>query len=220
MEILLIRFMIRFFKPIFKKGTRICIHSNVFNKHSVRTIFEGLMDRPYFPVQLKDKDIRAKITFRKTPSKPFKVGSISIHPIPLSHPKDGGYGFRFVENGKSFVFLTDNELGHVHNGGLAFNEYLELCKGVDLLIHDAEYEDQEYQQILKTSEEPWGHSVLSDVARLAVEADVKQLGLFHLNAMRTDERVDVMVKKAKEILTRKKKKTKCFAVGSSFEIML
>ncbi len=209
-----------FFKPLFKKGTTIFIHSCLFNKPSARTIFDGLMERPYFPVQLKDKDIRAKIIFRKTPSTPFKIGSISIHQIALSHPKDGGYGFRFEEDGKSFVFLTDNELGHVHKGGLAFNDYLEFCKGVDLLIHDAEYEDQEYRQILKTSEEPWGHSVLSDTVRLAVEADVKQLGLFHLNAMRTDERVDVMVKNAKEIIARKKKKMKCFAVGSSFETTL
>lgn len=216
-----------FFKPIFMRGTTINIRSYPYNTTPIKTIFDGLMARPYFPVQLTDKDIRAQISFRRIPKNPFKIGPIKIDTIPLSHPKDGGFGFRFEEDGKTFVFLTDNELGYVHKGGCSFDEYLEFSKGADLLIHDAEYEDKEYQNILKTSEEPWGHSVISDVIQLGLGACVKRLGLFHLNAMRTDERVDAMVKKAKDSIARNKAesllvggKLDCFAVGSSFEIKL
>ena len=209
-----------FFKPLFIKGTTISIRSYPFNRSSIKSIFSGLMARPYFPVQLTDKDIRAQIFFRKIPKSPFKIGPVKITTIPLSHPKDGGFGFRFEEDGKSFVFLTDNELGHIHKGGCTFEEYSAFSKDADLLIHDAEYEDKEYQQILKTSEEPWGHSVISDVIRLGLDAGVKRLGLFHLNAMRTDERMDAMVRKAADAIARKKKKMRCFAVGPSFEITL
>ncbi len=209
-----------FFKPIFRKGITITIRCNSFNRKSVKNIFDGLMDRPYFPVQLSDKDIRADIAFKKIPGRPFTIGSVTITAIPLSHPKDGGCGFRFEENGKSFVFLTDNELGYVHNGGRTFDEYREFCKYADLLIHDAEYEDDEYRNILKISEEPWGHSALSDVVRLALSAEVKKLGLFHLNVMRTDKKVDAMVAKARTRFKKAKKKIECCAVGPAFEISL
>jgi len=209
-----------FFKPIFMRGTTMYIRSSSFNKKSIRDVFEGLMERPYFPVQLADKDIRSRISFRKIPNSSFKIGSITIRPVPLSHPKDGGFGFRFEEDGKSFVFLTDNELGHVHKGGLGFGGYLQFCRGADLLIHDAEYEDREYQKILKTSEEPWGHSVVSDVIELGLGAGVKKLGLFHINAMRTDTRMDEMVARARKIIAQKGSAMQCFGVGSSFSFTL
>jgi phosphoribosyl 1,2-cyclic phosphodiesterase len=209
-----------FFKPVYKKGTTINILSKSFNKPTIKTIFDLFMGRPFFPVQLEDKDIKANILFKEINKQTFKIGSITISTIPLSHPKDSGLGFRFEENGKSFVFLTDNELGHRHDGGGSFNEYVEFCKDADLLIHDAEYEQKEYHKILKSSEGHWGHSIVSDVVNLAIEARVKQLGLFHINAMRTDELVDEMVIRAKESIAKKKKNIICYTVGSSFEMVL
>lgn len=209
-----------FFKPIFKKETTINIHYCSFHKSTVKAIFNTLMSRPYFPVQLTDKDIKADLFFNKLTKKTFCIGSITIDTIPLSHPKDGGVGFRLQEEGKTFIFLTDNELGHVHNGGCTFEEYCRFCENADLLIHDAEYEKLEYEKILKTSEEPWGHSIVTDVVRLAIEAQVKKLGLFHLNAMRTDAQVDLMVNKARKVLKKAAPSIQCLAIGSDFEIIL
>lgn len=209
-----------FFKLLYKKGISLAIYGPPFKKSSPQKIFEILMSRPYFPVQLEDKDIRATLAFKKIPARTFSIGTINIRAIPLSHPKDGGFGFKLEEDGKTFVFLTDNELGFVHRGGCTFDEYCAFAKGADLLIHDAEYEQNEYQKILQTSEEPWGHSVVSDVLDLGIKAGVKQLGLFHLNAMRTDEAVDAIVSKANDTLAKKQKNIHCFAVGSSFETTL
>jgi phosphoribosyl 1,2-cyclic phosphodiesterase len=209
-----------FFKPVYKKGTTINILSKSFNKPTVKTIFDLFMGRPFFPIQLEDKDIKAQILFKEINKQVFNIGSITVSTIPLSHPRDSGLGFRFEENGKSFVFLTDNELGHRHKGGATFNEYIEFCKDADLLIHDAEYEQKEYHKLLKSSEGHWGHSTVSDVVHLAIEARVKQLGLFHINAMRTDELVDKMVIRAKESIAKKKKNIICYAVGSSLEMVL
>lgn len=209
-----------FFKPVYRRGTTLDILSKSFNKPSIKSIFDIFMGRPFFPVQLEDKDIKSNLSFKEITQRSFSIGPITISTIPLSHPKDSGLGFRFEEEGKSFVFLTDNELGHTHKGGRSFNEYVEFCKDADLLIHDAEYEQKEYHKILKTSEGHWGHSIVSDVLTLAVEARVKRLGLFHINAMRTDEQVDEMVKTAKDSLAKKKKNIICSAIGSSFEAAL
>jgi ribonuclease BN (tRNA processing enzyme) len=178
------------------------------------------MSRPYFPVQLDDKDIRASLTFKKITNRVLSIGPITIRNIPLSHPKDGGFGFKFEENNKTFVFLTDNELGYVHKGGCTFDDYCEFSKNADLLIHDAEYTRNEYHKILQTSEEPWGHSVVTDVLEMGMKANVKQLGLFHLNAARTDDAVDAIVKEANTILAKGHKNIKCFSVGYTFETTL
>jgi ribonuclease BN (tRNA processing enzyme) len=207
-----------FFRPLYVDGTVLSILSCIDNKSSAKSVLTKIMSRPFFPVQLQDKDIKARLVFKKIKREPIKIGSLTIDCIPLSHPKDGGLGFRFKEDEKTFVFLTDNELGHVHEEGCTFNMYLEFCRNADLLIHDAEYEQKEYNKIVKFSEIPWGHSVIEDVVKLGIGANVKQLGFFHLNAMRTDELVDNMVKKAKNSL--KNKNMKCFAVGSGLEIVL
>ena len=128
-------------------------------------------------------------------------------PIPISHPNTGK-GYKFIENGKTFVFITDNELGFVHPGGLGFQDYVDFCKGADLLIHDGEYTVQEYAKLTE-----WGHSSYTDALELAFQADVRRLGLFHLNQERTDDQVDEIVLDCRKWIAERDKPMECFAVG-------
>ena len=117
----------------------------------------------------------------------FRIGSATVVPIPISHPNTGK-GYKFIEDGKTFVFITDNELGFVHPGGLPFEDYVEFCSGADLLIHDGEYTAAEYPRLTE-----WGHSSYTDALELAFQAGVKRLGLFHLNQERSDDQIDRIV---------------------------
>jgi len=209
-----------FFTPLFSRGVKLTLRGPRLNKRSFHDVMTEFLDQPYFPVQLGDKDVRSKLTFIDTDITPFSVGSLRIRPIELSHPKNGGLGYRIEEGKKKFVFLTDNELGYVHGGGRSFEEYVEFCRGADLLIHDAEYTQKDYRHILAVSEQPWGHSLYSDAARLAAAAEVKRFGLFHHNQKRTDAQVDAMVRSAGKELSKKHALTECFAVGVSFETTL
>jgi len=137
----------------------------------------------------------------------FEIGSVKVVPIAISHP-NGGSGYKFIEDGKSFVFLTDNELGFIHPGGLAYKDYVKFSLGADLLIHDAEYTPEEYKTFID-----WGHSVYTDVLNLAFEAGVKKVGLFHLNQERTDREMDKIVKTCGKIIADKSNNMECFAVG-------
>ena len=201
-----------FFKPLYRKQTRLYLHRCPFHEKFVETILSKVMAPPNFPV--KYADVKAKLSYEEACPAKFTIGSVTVIPIPLSHP-NGGSGYKFVEDGKEFVFLTDNELGYIHNGGLPFEEYVEFTADADLLIHDAEYTPQEYKIYLD-----WGHSVYTDVLKLAHEANVKSLGLFHLNQDRTDKDVDVIVKKCQEKIRKKKSGIKCFAVASDMEFNL
>jgi phosphoribosyl 1,2-cyclic phosphodiesterase len=201
-----------FFHPVYYKGVDITIRGCPFNMASYHEILHGLMAAPYFPVGLDV--LRARLRFVNINQRAFHIGSIKIRPIFISHP-NGGLGFRFEEKGKSFVFLTDNELAYVHDLGLEFDAYAEFCKDADLLIHDSEFTDKDYKYYRL-----FGHSQYNDAVRLAIAAGVKKLGLFHLNRERTDVKVDAIVDHARRLIAESKMKIDCCAIGNRFEIRL
>ena len=195
-----------FFKPIFLPQAELILHKCPFQSKFVETILNKVMSPPTFPVRYRD--LAARIVYEDACPIDFVIGSTTITPVPLSHPNSGS-GYKFSENGRSFVFLTDNELGFVHSRGLNFDDYREFCRGADLLIHDAEYTPEEY----RTNRE-WGHSTYTDAVDLALAAGVRRLGLFHINQDRTDEAVDRMVAACRERIAASGSDLECFAVGA------
>jgi len=188
------------------------MHSCPFHDKFVETILSRVMAPPNFPVTYSD--IKARIHYEKECARTLNIGSLSIDPIPISHP-NGGSGYRFSENGKSFVFLTDNELGVVHPGGCEFGDYVQFSSQADLLIHDGEYTPHEYK-IFKS----WGHSVYTDVLELAAKAGVKKLGLFHLNQERYDDHMDDIVDTCRQQISDRGITFDCFAVSGDMTFTL
>ncbi|MBN1364827.1 MAG: MBL fold metallo-hydrolase [Syntrophaceae bacterium] len=201
-----------FFKPIYSFRTNLDILGCPFGKTAINEILPRIMATPNFPI--KFEYIRAKISYEENFFDTYKLGSLTITPIALSHP-NRGTGYKFEEDGKCFVFLTDNELGFKHEGCLDFQDYLEFSKGADLLFHDAEYKEEEYKRT-----RGWGHSFYKDALRLALDAGVKQLGLFHHNSERIDSEIDEIVSDCRKIIKKTDKKLECFAVGQSMEFKL
>jgi phosphoribosyl 1,2-cyclic phosphodiesterase len=200
-----------FFSPVlYQKSSEILVHGRPYDRRSYRDIIRGIMSSPYCPVEFED--IPAKLQFDAIGTRRFHIGPIRVTPIPLSHP-NGGVGFRFEEKGRSFVFLTDNELEFAHPTGLEVEEYVDFCRNADLLIHDAEYTQRDYNRA-------WGHSVYTSAVKLGIDAGVKRLGMFHLNQKRTDDQVDAMVETARALVLRRKSDMECFAVGNKFEARL
>jgi ribonuclease BN (tRNA processing enzyme) len=170
------------------------------------------MAPPYFPVRYAD--LAAKISYADACPDTFDIGSVSVTPIPLSHPNNGS-GYKFTENGKSFVFLTDNELGFIHPGGETFQAYEEFCTDADLLIHDAEFTPAEYKE-----NKEWGHSVYTEAVDLALASKVKQLGLFHLNQDRSDGEMDEIVEDCRQRIAKAGQSITCFGVACDMTFSL
>ena len=82
------------------------------------------------------------------------------------------------------VFMTDNELPHP---GPSWERFVSYCEGADLLIHDAQYTDEQL-----ATHRGWGHSSVSQAVDLAVQAGVKRLALFHHDPDRTDDALDAL----------------------------
>ncbi len=201
-----------FFKPIYQEGVRIDIHAPQPKKESLKSLIQKLFGPPFFP---KSWDaLSAEVHFYPIDASLLELGSLTIHPIPLNHP-NGGFGYKIIEQDRSFVFLSDNELGYQHAEGLEYSDYLKVIKGADLLIHDAEFSDVEYEKT-----RGWGHSSVSDALRLGMDAGVQRFGLFHHNQERIDDDVDGLVKKCRQTLAPSNANMECFAVGAGTEIVL
>jgi phosphoribosyl 1,2-cyclic phosphodiesterase len=203
---------IAFFRPLLFCKVNLKIQDRKFSGIDTRDVLNEVMKQPFFPIGLKD--LSADITFEKGLNKAFRIGSIAIESIPINH-SGGGLGYKFIEGDKSFVFLTDNELGFDHPEGVGYDAYLKFVQNVDLLFHDGEYTLNEYKR-----KKGWGHSSIQAALAFAVKANVKKLGLFHLNQDRTDDQMDKIIRECQSDLQKKKSPLDCFAVPCNFEITL
>jgi len=201
-----------FFEPLYRSQSIIQIHRCPFPGQFIEQIVNKLMAPPHFPVRYSD--LKARINYIKACPSEFQIGSVTVAPILLSHP-NGGCGYKFIEDGKIFVFLTDNELGFTHENGLRPSEYARLCEGADLMFHDAEYTPEEYKNSIE-----WGHSTYTDALDMALDAGVRRLGLFHLNRERADEAMDRIVEDCRRIIAGKSAVMECFGVARdmTFEV--
>ena len=199
-----------FFKPIYNEKAIINLIGCPATQGNIKKILSKSMAPPFFPIPFNS--LKAKINYSVDCQLSFCIDSVEIFPINLSHP-NVGMGFKFVENGKKFVFLTDNELGYRHRDGRSFEEYAEFVKDADLLIHDAEYTPEEYK-----SKKTWGHSTYIDALNLALTAHVKRLGLCHHNQGRNDTEQDAIVNKCQEIIRSTGKDMECFALTQTTEL--
>jgi phosphoribosyl 1,2-cyclic phosphodiesterase len=198
-----------YFKPLFNERTTLHIYGCACGADSLETALRKFMRSPYFPVDFSA--LPSEIIFHEVTATPFVIGALRFTPIRLNHP-NGGCGYRIEERGATLVFLTDNELEYGKPGWDA--EYFEsLCEGADLLMHDAEYTDEEYKQY-----QSWGHSKYTDAVKLAIASKAKRLGLFHVNARRTDDDMDAIVKDAKAIISESGSGMECYGIGTGFEI--
>lgn len=202
-----------FFTPAYLAKYRIHVRGGPDAKNSLSNFLRHQMDPPFFPVEFSV--LKAGFDFGSSDGQEMSIGPARIIPIALSHP-NGGYGFRVVEGKKSFVFLTDNELGFSHPGALREEDYLEAAHGADLLLHDAQYSDEEYASRTRG----WGHSTYARAADFAARAGVRRLGTFHHDPDHDDRAIDASIRLCRKLLRERRARTECFGTAEGMEIRL
>jgi phosphoribosyl 1,2-cyclic phosphodiesterase len=184
-----------FFGPLYREGCR--IHLDGFNRglEGLKWVFSNRHVDGTWPISFDD--LKARIE----PAHRLAHGLVSLDGTTvlahrIQHPQ-GGIGFKFTEDSGVFVFLTDNELREDGWRGTCFSDFVRFCRDADLLVHDCQYIPEEMGE-----RRGWGHSDLSSVVRLAVEAQVRRLVLFHHDPWRTDEGVGAMVTRCAAMLSQ------------------
>lgn len=179
---------------------------------SIQKYLAHQMQPPFFPVDFSV--VKATFEFDcQGPCDNPETGYLQ-ETIPLNHP-DGGLGFKLTENGRSFVLLTDNEIGFAHQGGLDRESYVEFCRGAHLLFHDAQYTERGYDR-----RRGWGHSTYEAAVDLALDAGVKRIGLFHHDPDRTDADLDLCTENCRQRIRAGGASLECFAVceGAVYQV--
>jgi ribonuclease BN (tRNA processing enzyme) len=70
----------------------------------------------------------------------------------------------------------------------------DIARGADVLLHDAQYFDEEYVNHIG-----WGHSSIGDALEFARKSDVGQVVLFHHDPYHTDDELEALLSGAHEV---------------------
>ena len=192
-----------FCRPLFLAGWEWDVYAPRSFGRSLRETLAGQMQYTYFPVALDA--LGAVLRYHDLVEGEFRIGDVRIVARYLNHPALT-LGYRIEAGGTVLVYSTDHEcfspaasrLGRPLGALLGDTDarerrHAEFISGADLLIHDAQYTAAEYPERVG-----WGHSTVEYVVRMALEAGVKQLSLFHHDPRREDKDVDRLLASARD----------------------
>jgi phosphoribosyl 1,2-cyclic phosphodiesterase len=180
---------IPFFAPLYSEQNRFHFYSfrsEFLGRDSLKRVFEAQMAQPYFPVNLSAMSAVREFT-EVAGGDSFDVCDTRVTTRLLNHPQ-GCLGFRFETPAGIIVYATDNEPGRPEfDAGLR-----ELAEGADIFINDAQYTPQQLD-----THRGWGHSTWKEGVRVAKEAGVRHLVLFHHDPDSSDKAVDGILRDAR-----------------------
>jgi phosphoribosyl 1,2-cyclic phosphodiesterase len=170
-----------FFAPAYDPGQKITFLALGRDQPvcHLREIFEVQMQAEYFPVQLEGMGANFEFLQIADASKHFSViNNVQTKVTAQNHNHPGGaHSLRIERNGRVLVVCTD-----VEHGEQIDQRLVELARGADLLVHDAQYTAEELQK-----RRGWGHSSFDQAIHVAEMAGVKSLALTHHDPEHDDE---------------------------------
>ena len=173
-----------FFAPFYSAENVITFHASRPRSEVWETL-EGQMSHPYSPVRFDMLSAHRDIV--EVGSDPLRYGDLSLRAFPLNHPQ-GAVGCRLELDGAVIVHASDTEHGHPRLD----NVLREYAQNADILIYDSQYTPEEYE-----SRKGWGHSTWLEATRVARDAGVKRLILFHHDPSHTDSCVAQILDQAR-----------------------
>ncbi|MEO5720633.1 MAG: response regulator [Chthoniobacterales bacterium] len=198
-----------FFLPAYRQKNDIRVLGYEGARAGLAAILAGQMETPFFPVSLRA--LPSNLSIEELREMEFPLGPVQVKARFANHPGICA-GYRLNTSGGSVAFFPDNEpyeLLKIHLAGgdqssvseaRAFAKaekakLAEFLHEVDVLIIDAQYTDEEYNDHIG-----WGHGSLSRVVSLALAAHARKLILFHHDPNHDDEKIDDMLEGARMLV--------------------
>lgn len=146
---------------------------------SGRDLFALAMSPPGFPIG--PEGLQGDWSFREIDAGPHRVGRFGLVACEVDHKGGRTFGYRVDDGSGSLAYVPDHDAS-VRPGAAA-----GWVEGVDVLIHDAQFLDAE-----AGTARAYGHSTVEEALRLAEQAGVGRLVLFHHAPARTDVELDLI----------------------------
>ena len=194
-----------YFAPLQIPGNQITVYG-VGGEFSLKQAIAAQAGNPYLPVVGRESGSR--VDYRELKEGNYEIDQVQVSVIGLNHPGPA-LGYRLTTAaGKTVAYVTGNEVHpHCTNGaGAARERLVAFLKGVDILIHDATWFDNEYRAHVGS-----GHSAVSAVLTLAAVARVKRLYLFHHDPSHDDEAIGRMEMIARYFFDQRQLPIHCWA---------
>jgi phosphoribosyl 1,2-cyclic phosphodiesterase len=194
-----------FFGPLYRPETMLKIYGPITHEDdTLEKVLGGQLTYRYFPVRLQE--LAASMEFIGLRESRLDLGNgIKVTAKYLNHPLLC-LGYRFEYNDRVFcavydtepfrnLFCTDPDADSYDEtvsqaGELAAREenrrMEEFFEGADLLVHDAQYTQEEYESLAVG----WGHTSIEHAINAAQRSGVKRLALFHHDPLRADVDLD------------------------------
>ena len=173
-----------FFSPFFQFGRNVEIWGPRGATHLSDRLTRYLSP-PLFPVRLRD--FVCNLGIIDIPMKPFQIGPFNILAAHVCHPGPT-LGFRVECNGRSMTYIPDHEPALATRnfpGDPEWTSGYGIIKDCDVLIHDAQFSDEEYDARVG-----WGHSSIRHAMQIASMCGARRLMLFHHDPAHTDQILD------------------------------
>ncbi len=174
-----------FFGPLYNPAIEVHIWGPASSTLTLEARLSRYLSPPLFPVHLRELP---KVACHQVPRPPFDIGPFHIQTSLVCHPGPT-VGYRIVGEGGTIAYLCDHEPALcLHSGQWPGPEWIsgfDLAVGVDLLIHDAQYTDEEYEHYLG-----WGHSTYRHAFEFASQVGAKEIVPFHHDPSHDDDMLD------------------------------
>ena len=185
---------LRFFAPLWDERVSVDIWGPPSPTWSLRDRIARAFSPPLFPLDLKE--VPAQVTFHDVPREPWTLGDFSLSAELVVHPGPT-VGYRIEAGGATFAYLPDHEpalAGRIEGKSRDWISGASLAEGVDLLLHDAQYFEEEYETRVG-----WGHSSVAHAVTYAAAVDAQRVLLFHHEPLHGDESLDRLEDRAREL---------------------
>jgi ribonuclease BN (tRNA processing enzyme) len=203
-----------FFDPVFLPDTELNLYAPRNFQHSLEEALAGQMQDPYFPV--KFHELRSRLRYTELEEGWFRLGEVLVETQYLNHTAPT-IAYRLSSGGARVAYVTDHEpfwnpAGQVfHHPG--DQRHIDFLKGSDLIIHDAQYTQEEYPRKMG-----WGHSTIEYATDVALAAGSSRLALFHHDPNHDDATIRRLEEAARARIATHSETLEIFAAAEGFEL--
>ncbi|MGZ6964735.1 MAG: MBL fold metallo-hydrolase [Acidimicrobiia bacterium] len=189
-----------FFVPLHRPGNTLEVYGPRQVEGPIGEVFGGMMQPPYFPITIDQ--LEGKVQFHDVGDDDFPLSTTAKVRSRWIRHVGPTLGYRLEWQGVSIAYLSDHGqgcAGIMSKGSLTDGrsddfvptDVLDLCDGVDLLIHDAQHTPAEFEH-----KRHWGHCTVDYAVHVAPAAGAQRLALFHHDPSHSDDQIDALVQAA------------------------
>jgi len=174
-----------FFSPFFNPEMEVHLWGPASRTQSLHERLSRYLSPPLFPVIIRD--LPCKLILHEIGNSVFEIDHFSIMSNYIIHPGPT-IGFRVTGRQSVFTYIPDHEPALGRKGMIKDNKWIsgfDIAAGSDLLYHDGQYTDTEYE-----NKRGWGHSSLNDALLFASLCKVNHLLIAHHDPSHSDEELN------------------------------